>query len=247
MSGEPEVRLVGEAGLGVEEHPLQHMDRERDRIDRERRCIAQLQKGLEDRAQRLQDLEDLVLGSGSCRSRTCPATVRSPRTAETQTSASEMTRASHTEAERVQEKIRTAQTALSVALGGEIASEVADRAHRATLQALEKTHTLLVVARKNKCITECVKNVVQAYDHIDELIKLVGRGQAPKEWENRAKHAEEARRDIRDALVLHCRSQAADPSDDVDCPHVLCRAELPKVHKRRERSGGRDVFGRLLA
>ena len=34
MSGEPEVRLVGEAGLGVEEHPLQHMDRERDRIDR---------------------------------------------------------------------------------------------------------------------------------------------------------------------------------------------------------------------
>ena len=25
------------------------------------------------------------------------------------------------------------------------------------------------------------------------------------------------------------------------------RFELPKVHKRRERSGGRDVFGRLLA
>ena len=160
-----------------------------------------------------------------------------------------MTRASETEAERVQEKIGTAQTALSVALGGESASEVADCAHRATLQALEKTQTLLVVARPliNECITECVKNVVQAYDHIDELIKFVGRGQAPKEWENRAKHAEEARRDIRDALVLHCRSQAADPSDDVDCPPVLCRAELPKVHKRRERSGGRDVFGRLLA
>ena len=127
-----------------------------------------------------------------------------------------MTRASETEAERVQEKIGTAQTALSVALGGESASEVADCAHRATLQALEKTQEeLLVVARTliNECITECVKNVVQAYDHIDELIKFVGRGQAPKEWENRAKHAEEARRDIRDALVLHCRSQAADPGD----------------------------------
>ena len=108
MSGEPEVRLVGEAGLGVEEHPLQHMDRERDRIDRERRCIAQLQKDLEDRAKRLRDLEDQHLGPGSCRSRTCPATVRSPRTAETQTSASEMTRASETEAERVQDKIGTA-------------------------------------------------------------------------------------------------------------------------------------------
>ena len=80
--------------------------------------------------------------------------------------------------------------------------------------------------------------------NIDELIKFVGRGQAPKVWE---KHAEVARRDIRDALVLHCRSQASDPNDDVDCPPVLCRVELQKVHKRRERSGGRDVFGRLLA
>ena len=215
MAGEPDVRLVGEAGFGVEEHPPQQLDRERDRIDRERDRIAQLQKDLEDRAKRLRDLEDQVLGPGSCRSRTCPATVRSPRAAETQTSASEMTRASHTEAERVQEKIRTAQTALSVALGGESASEVADCAHRATLQALEKTQTLLVVARPliNECITECVKNVVQAYDHIDELIKFVGRGQAPKEWKNRAKHAEEARRDIRDALVFHCRAQAADPGD----------------------------------
>ena len=44
MSGEPEVRLVGEAELGVEEHPFQQMERERNRIDRERRCIAQLQK-----------------------------------------------------------------------------------------------------------------------------------------------------------------------------------------------------------
>ena len=212
MAGEPDVRLVGEAGFGVEEHPLQHMDRERDRIDRERRCIAQLQKGLEDRAQRLRDLEDLVLGSGSCRSQD---TQTSPRTAETQTSASEMTRASETEAERVQDKIGTAQTALIVALGGGRASEVADCAHRATLQALEKTHKLLVVARtlSNECINECVKNVVQAYDHIDELIKFAGRGQARKVWE---KHAEVARRDFRDALVLHCRSQAADPSDDVD-------------------------------
>ena len=105
MSGEPEVRLVGEAGFGVEEHPLQHMDRERDRIDRERRCIAQLQKGLEDRAQRLRELEDLVLGAGSCRSQD---TQTSPRTAETQASASEKTRASETEAERVQDKIGTA-------------------------------------------------------------------------------------------------------------------------------------------
>ena len=102
-----------------------------------------------------------------------------------------------------------------MALGGGRASEVADCAHRALLQALEKTHQLLVVARtlNNECIDKCVKNVVQAYDHIDELIKFVDRGQAPKEWENRAKHAEEARCDIRDALVLHCRSQAADPGD----------------------------------
>ena len=208
MSGEPEVRLVCE--LELEEHPLQQMDRERRRIDRERRRIAQLRKDLEDREQRLRELEELVQGSGCCRTQ---GTQTSPRTAETQTSASEKTRASETEAERVQDKIETAQTALIVALGGGRASEVADCAHRATLQALEKTHTLLVVARKNKCITECVKNVVQAYDHIDELIKFVGRGQAPKEWENRAKHAEQARRDIRDALVLHCRSQTADPGD----------------------------------
>ena len=217
MSGEPEVRLVGEAGLGVEEHPLQHMDRERDRIDRERRCIAQLQKDLEDRAQRLRELEDLVLGSGSCRSQD---TQTSPRTAETQTSASEMTRASETEAERVLEKIGTAQTALSVALGGEIASEVADCAHRATLQALEKTHTLLVVARPliNECITECVKNVVQAYDHIDELIKFAGRGQAPKVWEKHAEHAEKARRDIRDALVLHAAPRR--PTQGLSLIHI---------------------------
>ena len=108
MAGEPDVRLVGEAGFGVEEHPLQQMDRERSRIDHERHCIAQLRQDLEDRAKRLRDLEDQVLGPGSCRSRTCLATVRSPRTAETQTSASEMTRASETEAERVQDKIGTA-------------------------------------------------------------------------------------------------------------------------------------------
>ena len=211
MSGEPEVRLVGEAELGVEEHPLQQMDRERSRIDHERRCIAQLRQDLEDRAKRLREFEDRVLGSGSCRSH---ETQTSLRTAETQTSASEKTRASEMEAERVQDKIETAQTALIVALGGGRASEVADCAHRATLQALEKTHQLLVVARtlNNKCIDKCVKNVVQAYDHIDELIKFVGRRQALKVWEKHAEHAEKARRDIRDALVLHCRSQAADPS-----------------------------------
>ena len=67
-----------------------------------------------------------------------------------------MTRASETEAERVQDKIGAAQTALIVALGGGRASEVADCAHRATLQALEKTHQLLVVARtiNNECINE---------------------------------------------------------------------------------------------
>ena len=107
MSGEPEVRLVRELEFGVEEHHLQQMDHERSHIDHERHCIAQLWQDLEDRAKRLRDLEDRVLGSGSCRSRTCPATVRSPRTAETQTSASEMTRASETEAERVQDKIGT--------------------------------------------------------------------------------------------------------------------------------------------
>ena len=145
MSGEPEVRLVRELELGVEEHHLQQMDRERSRIDHERCCIAQLRQDLEDRAKRLREFEDRVLGSGSCRSH---ETQTSLRTAETQTSASEMTRASETEAERVLEKIGTAQTALSVALGGESASEVADCAHRATLQALEKTHKLLAVVIK---------------------------------------------------------------------------------------------------
>ena len=46
MSGEPEVRLVRELELGVEEHHLQQMDRERRRI-------AQLRKDLGDREQRL--------------------------------------------------------------------------------------------------------------------------------------------------------------------------------------------------
>ena len=165
MSGEPEVRLVCELELGVEEHPLQQMDRERSRIDHERHCIAQLRQDLEDRAKRLRDLEDHVLGLGSCRSRTCPATVRSPRTAETQTSASEMTRASETEAERVQEKIGTAQTHLLGALDG--ASEVADSAHQATLDALTGAQRLLPEVRTIdneyiKCINKCIKNVVEA-------------------------------------------------------------------------------------
>ena len=46
MSGEPEVRLVRELELGVEEHHLQQMDRERSRIDHERHCIAQLRQDL---------------------------------------------------------------------------------------------------------------------------------------------------------------------------------------------------------
>ena len=70
----------------LEEHPLQQMDRERRRIDRERRRIAQLRKDLEDREQRLREFKELVLGSGSCRSQ---GTQTSPRTAETQASASE--------------------------------------------------------------------------------------------------------------------------------------------------------------
>ena len=55
------------------------------------------------------------------------------------------------------------------------------------------------------------ENVLRAYDDIDELIKSAGRGQeqAPKVWKD---DAQAALRDIRDALSLHCRSQA-EPGD----------------------------------
>ena len=55
------------------------------------------------------------------------------------------------------------------------------------------------------------ENVLRAYDDIDELIISAGRdqGQARKVWKA---DAEAARREIRDALFLQCRSQA-EPGD----------------------------------
>ena len=84
-----------------------------EQMDGERRRIAQLRKDLEDREQRLRELQELSQGSGCCRTQ---GTQTSPRTVETQASASDMTRASETEAGRVKDKIETAQAALIGAL-----------------------------------------------------------------------------------------------------------------------------------
>ena len=86
------------------------------------------------------------------------------------------------------------------------------------------------------------------------MIKSAGRGKAPKEW---GEHAEEARRDIRDALVLHCRSQAAIPGDR-DLRAVLLLAsikmtgpavqfpsnsQLANIRRGRPRKRGPRVIG----
>ena len=69
------------------------------------------------------------------------------------------------------------------------------------LEAFTKAQLFLAV------LPYVTENVVRAYDDIDELIKSAGRGQeqARKAWKA---HANVARRELRDALILHCRSQA---------------------------------------
>ena len=89
------------------------------------------------------------------------------------------------EAERAQDNIETAQTALIVALEGGRASEVADCAHQPTLEALTKAPLFLAV------VPYVTENVVRAYDHIDELIESAGRDQeqARKAWKADAEAA----------------------------------------------------------
>ena len=84
-------------------------------------------------------------------------------------------------ADGVKDKIQKARTALENAH----ASEVADCAHQATLEALTKAQLFLAV------LPYVTENVVRAYDHIDELIKSVGRGQeqARKAWKADAEAA----------------------------------------------------------
>ena len=68
-------------------------------------------------------------------------------------------------ADGVKDKIQKARTALDNAH----ASEVADCAHQATLEALTKAQPFLAV------VPYATENVVRAYDDIDVLIKSVGR------------------------------------------------------------------------
>ena len=134
------------------------------RNDRERRRFERFRKDLEEREQRLAELEE---------------TERRYRALAAETQASQ--EKEHSRADGVEDKIDKARTALDNAH----ASEVADCAHQATLEALTKAQLFLAV------LPYVTENVVRAYDDIDELIKSAGRDQeqARKVWKADAEDA----------------------------------------------------------